>query len=504
MKKLSKLLAFALCCCLLLAGCGGGTVSIFSRPTVERVAGQKKDWPDVSSFICYYGGFDDVQKNFDVSIMHSTALFSDADAAAKVKALSDAGTYSIAYLTVGEDDALNVGDGLGEGGYASYYIYENGFPKRNNNWASYFVDAGNPVWQAKILAKAEKILSYGVDGLFLDTVDTVDVAPESLGGMVSLVKLLDETFPEAKLVVNRGFTVLPYLSEYIDGMMFESFNTTWNFEDNRAADLSPEDNEYNENVACNVINRVRRYDYFPVFALDYVNYSEFAFMPQAHYDRSWQYDFIPYCTYDVLLATACDPGVKPQSKRGELALSKFGESGLGTLNGDTSAANFAYTGNGATVRTDSTYGGYGTKALNDGWFATAENHNQKNWAQEAWASMRNGNADHWIEFTFPQERSVSTVKVYWANDNDSFKSARECIVEAWVGGEWVQVGKKTNEPETPDGDYLTNVMLYEITFEAVTTEKIRVVQPKGKGCADKWNEDVDVNIMWVSEVEIFA
>ena len=33
-------------------------IDIFSRPVVERPAEGRKDWNDVSSFICYYGDFD--------------------------------------------------------------------------------------------------------------------------------------------------------------------------------------------------------------------------------------------------------------------------------------------------------------------------------------------------------------------------------------------------------------------------------------------------------------
>ena len=84
----------------------------------------------------------------------------------------------------------------------------------------------------------------------------------------------------------------------------------------------------------------------------------------------------------------------------------------GGSNADTTEANFAYKKNGATVTVDSTYPGYGTDALNDGWYATPENHNQNNWATESWASM-DSTADHWVEFAFPEEKSVSSVIVHW-------------------------------------------------------------------------------------------
>ena len=494
-------------------GEGGTTkVSIFSRPVVERQAGKRKDWNDVSSFVCYYGDFDiEFQSKFDVVIMHSNTLYQDPEAKEKVKQLQDAGCYIVSYITIGEDDQLNVADGLGEGGLASYYVYENGAPKMNVNWNSYFVDAGNPVWQAKIIEEAGQILDYGVDGLFMDTLDTVDIDIASLPGMADLVKKLKTTYPEAKLVANRGFTVLPYISAYIDGLMFESFNTTIeNFEDGTVTDLDETANEWNETMACNTINAVRRYDYFPVFALDYVNEFEYSYMPKVYYNRSWEYDFIPYNTYDIHLATPVYPKdnngnlLTPTSERGKLALSKLTEgSTLGNNNADTTEANLAFVDNGVKVSVSSTFAGYGTKALNDGWFATPDNHYQNNWAKESWASMDNKTKDHWIEFEFQSAQDVSQVVVHWANDNDTYYSPKLCIVQAWINGEWVDVCTLDNTIEDLEDDFRAFEETWSFEFEMVNTTKIRVFQPKNSGAHDKFGDPVRPGIMWVSEVEIF-
>ena len=201
MKRAFLLIAIVLIT-LVCASCSDNNtyINIFSRPVVERPLEGRKDWNDVSSFVCYYGDFDyEFQSKFDVVIMHTNTLYgntSDPDfdyeaqkeyARNEVAKLKAAGCYVVSYITIGEDDTLTVADGLGEGGYASYYIYENGLPKENTNWHSWFVDAGNPVWQAKIIDEAAKILDYGVDGLFMDTLDTVDIANNTIAGMADLV-----------------------------------------------------------------------------------------------------------------------------------------------------------------------------------------------------------------------------------------------------------------------------------------------------------------------------
>jgi len=316
---------------ILFTGCTSG-VSIQEnktfKPTSSKVNNIQKSWLDVSNYICYYGNDLDVNilSNFDVAIIYPNVLFDNPNSKDLIKQLQDKGTYVIVYLTVGEDDKLSIGDGLGDNGYASYYIYENGYPKQNDNWGTYFVDAGNPAWQSKVIKEAENILQYDVDGLFLDNLDTVDIDSKILPGMISLMKSLDSTFPNKLFVINRGFTVLPFISQYIDGLMFESFNTTYDFETKKVVNLSEKTTQYNINVAQNIINTTRQYKYFPVFTLDYVNKSDINYKPQYYYNRSWQFDFIPYVTYDFSLATPFIPVdadgnfLTPTSNRGEMVL----------------------------------------------------------------------------------------------------------------------------------------------------------------------------------------
>ena len=487
-------------------------VSIFSRPVVERPEGGRKDWLDVSSFICYYGDFVyEVQSQFDVVIMHSSTLYGlDKETAkAEVQKLKDAGCYVISYITIGEDDEMSVADGLGEGGYASYFIYEGGVPKMNTAWKSWFVDAGNPVWQAKIINETAEVLDYGVDGIFMDTLDTVDIAPDTIYGMADLVKKLDETFPDAKFVANRGFTVLPYISQYIDGLMFESFNSTIDFTKDKVIDLSEEARAWNDDIACNTLNSVRRYDYFPVFALDYCNKYEYDYMPQQYYNNSWAFDFIPYSTWDKQLHTATYPVdadgnlLTPSSKRGSLALSKLADNSSLGVNGDTSSSNLAYKENGVTVTVDSCYGGYKQDALNDGWYVTKENHIQGNWAKESWAS-RDAAGEHWIQFAFDSAKEVNKVVIHWANDNDIFYQSKKVIIQAQnADGKWVDVATYDNSPAEGEQYYKAQEATWTITFDTVTTSVLRVYQPKECGPHTKFNDPLRPNIMWVSEIEIY-
>lgn len=497
MKKIASVF-IAVClalCSLILTGCEQH-ISIFSRPLANRDKftedGKKVEWLDVTSFSTYYGVYDERQENYDVAICESKYL--GAEGIAK---LNEAGVYTICYITIGEDDTLNVGDGLGEGGWASYYIYENGAPKKNENWNSYFVDAGSPVWQEIVLEKARKILDMGADGLFLDTVDSVDVDMNTTGGMVSLIKRLREEFPQAKLVVNRGFSVLEYIAQYIDGLMFESFNTTWDFVKGESVQLSDSANEYNVSTAVNTINKQRQYHYFPVFALDYINESD-DFLIQTYMDRSWTYDFIAYFTTANKLDKVYEFKETPRSKRGSIALVGEGDIAqtAGQPNGDTSAANLAYVKNKVTLEVDSyytnDYKNNKTAALNDGFISET-----MYWAKRAWASGEEKpdvgdpyTVDHWIEATFTEKKDVSKVNVYWGFDNGAYYAGQTVIVQAFIDGEWKEVARVDNIE--------SGINKTEITFSTVNAQKIRIVQPAGKGASFR------PGLMWVGEIEIYA
>jgi hypothetical protein len=270
--------------------------------------GRLVPWDEVTTFVCYYGQFEPDMGLFDVAILEPNNLTPD-----RMAWLRSRGTYSIAYISVGEDHFLREGDGLGPGGYASFYMERNGEPARNNNWNSYFVDAGNPLWQEIVLQRAREIIEMGCDGFFLDTIDTVDVFRSTREGMVSLIRLLHETFPDAKIVANRGFTLLPDFAPYITGLMFESFTQGYDFANREYKRYTGGDRQWIDNQA-KMINGIREEHYFPVFALDYADPQDLESI-QYCYDRAWEFDFIPSMS-TIMLNRIYWHGVTPQSVRG--------------------------------------------------------------------------------------------------------------------------------------------------------------------------------------------
>jgi len=109
----------------------------------------------------------------------------------------------------------------------------------------------------------------GFQGLFLDTIDTVDLYPDSRDGMIELIRALRREFPHAVIVLNNGFTILPQVAAVADGLMIESFTCSYDRERQSYFERSVQATQWlDRTVAEKVQPMVARYG-FPVLALDY-------------------------------------------------------------------------------------------------------------------------------------------------------------------------------------------------------------------------------------------
>lgn len=222
----------------------------------------------IRNFVCYYGP-DQIEKaaHYDLAILHPSTQTPH-----QIDALKKQGTIAIGYLSVGEDDVLRLGNGGGPGQYASWYFDRDGDdrPDRNVVWKSYYANPGDRNWRKDRIDRAREIINgMGFQGLFLDTIDTVDLYADAREGMIDLIRELRREFPHVVIVLNNGFTVLPYVAAMADGMMIESFTCSYDRERQSYFERSLQATQWlDRTVEEKVRPMVTRYG-FPVLALDY-------------------------------------------------------------------------------------------------------------------------------------------------------------------------------------------------------------------------------------------
>ena len=105
----------------------------------------------------------------------------------------------------------------------------------NRGWGSDIVDVGDPEWASFLVSEViAPLYARGYRALFLDTLDSYQLVSRSDSdraryerGLVQLVLMLKKRWPEIKLVLNRGFEILPRVAREIAGIAAESLFQGW-------------------------------------------------------------------------------------------------------------------------------------------------------------------------------------------------------------------------------------------------------------------------------------
>lgn len=261
----------------------------------------KNKLANVNNYTLYYGdGKIDQLKKFDLAIIDPTG-----ETKMGIKKLEESGTKTIAYLSIGEVSS-----------FRWYYdlVDKNWAIGKNQNWDSFQIDVRNQGWHDLLLNEViPHIKALGVQGLFLDTVDTVNIEPAMKSSMVQLIKQIREKYPNFTLVMNRGFSIMDKAIPYVDGVMFEDFSTTvdwstvdWSTSPPQAVYYKWKGNnlQWTTNIAKRLGEWQKRTG-LTVLSLDYANTGDQKMINYA-YDRATSFEpnlwgFVPYVsTLDLM------------------------------------------------------------------------------------------------------------------------------------------------------------------------------------------------------------
>ena len=147
------------------------------------------------------------------------------------------------------------------------------FAGRNTAWASTVVDQSAPGWPAFFVDEIIKPLwERGYRGFFLDTLDSYQLVAKTdaaraqqKAGLVAVIHALKARYPQAQLILNRGFEILPQVHDQVDAVALESLFGRWDQASQRYDEVPDSDREW-------LLGQVRviheRY-LLPVISIDY-------------------------------------------------------------------------------------------------------------------------------------------------------------------------------------------------------------------------------------------
>ncbi len=232
-------------------------------------------------------------------------------------------TYPLCILDLHAQADLKPGQRLGHQflAYLSAVEVANGSPSlaraterqvplvgENPAWASRLMQVGSEAWRSYLLEDGAAVaMKAGFDGFFIDTIDSTSLIPDrherrnAAGHIVSVIKEMHKRWPKKKIIINRGFDLLPELKSQIHGLMVESVFQTFDAKQRRYVATEPEGSEWLETK----IEQAQGMG-LTVYAVDYVSPTEQA-LANATAKKLAALGAIPLVTTPELLGRVLAP-----------------------------------------------------------------------------------------------------------------------------------------------------------------------------------------------------
>ena len=172
---------------------------------------------------------------------------------------------------------------------------------RNGHWNSDILDQTPAEWPdffaTHVIAPLWK---RGYRGFFLDTLDSYRLASNfdekaQQEGLVRVIDTLHQRFPGIKLILNRGFDIVPQVRDKIQMVAAESLYQGWNAGTQRYEEVS----EANRAWLLAQLRTIRDRDHLPVLVIDYVPPQDRS-LTRSTATRIQADGFIPWVTDSAL------------------------------------------------------------------------------------------------------------------------------------------------------------------------------------------------------------
>ena len=187
-----------------------------------------------------------------------------------VPPLVDKGKTVLAYLSLGEVEQYRPW-------FASVKA-EGLLLSENKSWpGSFLTDLRDVRWTSRVIEDLiPTILRRGFHGVFLDTLDNAAALerqnPEKYKGMtdaaVQLVLTIRRHYPEIKIMMNRGYEILPHVGYAIDMELGESVYSDYDFTTKKYALVEDSLNQFQVSLLQDAADK---FSALKIYTLDYWN-----------------------------------------------------------------------------------------------------------------------------------------------------------------------------------------------------------------------------------------
>ncbi len=169
----------------------------------------------------------------------------------------------------------------------------------NRAWNSIVIDQAQPQWPAFF---ADHVIAplwqKGFRAFFLDTLDSYQLFAKDAAararqeaGLVAVIREIKRRYPDAQLLLNRGFEILPQVHELVAGLAAESLYAGWDPANGRYGPVAADERQW----LLGQLKQVRERYRLPVIVIDYLPPGQRAQARQVAAKISAQ-GFIPWVT----------------------------------------------------------------------------------------------------------------------------------------------------------------------------------------------------------------
>lgn len=199
-------------------------------------------------------------QNFDQVVVQT-----DQITALEKKRLQGSGVELLAYVSIGEIDRS---DKL----YSK--LKKDWIAATNKNWHSDVLDirklaVSNFLW----LNYVKPVMKAGYQGVFLDTLDSYQLVAKTVKqrhayeqGLIRIINNIKKHWPQAIIIINRGFAIIPTLANKINGVVAESLFSAFGGDKKGYTRVSKADRQW----LTIVLRRIQKKYHLPVTVVDYL------------------------------------------------------------------------------------------------------------------------------------------------------------------------------------------------------------------------------------------